>query len=327
MFKQAFKRLFLILFPISLFALALFLTRFDSNSTSSSFQNSHLTASCPFYLGLSFFPIREKQAVPNLSSWRDNLLAERDFIKKIQDLKRHNKALSFKNVIFVFPVALTREEEWIISQKTFFIFPTGERKEISHLSYSEIQDFYKHSKASIRLLKLNPYEQSSLRAKAVPLKLKKVFSHLPKSASFLLLLKGSHREKIIRNLKKSLANKKTETIYLSSSNEKLLKDLLTLDSDWLILHSFKTLLRRELLSMWSHSFKTLPGEGLIIPPAFAPFFQNLATRQQKLLFFEKDPPYNLQDQALIQQAQGLISSRPHLALRSIRNKRTCFIKN
>ena len=321
MFKQALKRMFLILFPIGLFTLALFLTHFHPTPSFTTKKTSDFTDLCPFYLGLSFFPIREKQPGP-LSFQKPGFLDKKDFIRKFQDFKKHVKNLSPNNIIFVFPLVLTKEEEWIVSQKTFFLSPSGERKEISHLSYFEIQNFYSDFKAATS-------KPNRLQNKVTPLKLETLFLYLPKPSHFLFFLKGSNEEKIIKNITKSLANKNTGAIYLSSSNEKLLNDLLTLDSDWLILRSFKTLLRREWLSVWPYSFKGWPGEGLIIPSSLALFVQNLSInkQKQKLFFLAKDPPYSLQDQDLIQRYQGLISSQPHLALRNIGDKKTCLIKH
>ena len=332
MMDRALKRLFLIFFPLSLLLVSLFLTNkhqprdkmhphfFKKAGQGSAF----LESKCFFYLGLSFFPIEEKKqnffkGKQDFQAplWASYLLSDQDFVQTLQTLKEDFKKekWTLKKILFVFPLALTKDDVWIISKKTFFILPTGERKELSHLTYLEIKTLH---------------ESLSGNKAYVPLKLEKVFSYLPNEAHFLFYLEGSHREKIIRNLDKNLKEKTKGEIYLSSSNEKLLKEIISLGGDWSILHSFKTLVRFQIMSLFTfNSFKNMPGRGLIVPSIFPLSFQIISflQDQKKLLFFEKDPPYNSDSQVLIQKAQALISSQPKSALSIIKSKKPCFIKN
>ncbi|MCZ0931920.1 MAG: hypothetical protein OXJ52_02055 [Oligoflexia bacterium] len=348
MFHQALKRLFLILFPVILFLTALYLSHIRPPKQSSVSQQI-LKKNCPFYLGVSFFSKKTDFQKNKLTTY---LLPESAFTKKTQDLKLYfqKENVSLEQILFVFPLTLTKEEEWTVSQKTLFILPTGERKQISHLTYSEINNLHKS---------LNPNYKA--------LKLSLISSFLPKKSNFLFYLLGSNRQKIIKNLDK-IQNKIQGNLYLSSSNEKLLKDLLlyrscanldefsedsrwrredclaeisnrsglsqtnlnlSLKANFKILHSFKTFIRLEMLSVFPQSFKQIEGQGIVIPNSFPPAREMLDSLKQenKLLFFEKDPPYTKQDKYWIENSQALISSQTKLAISSIKDKKACLIKN
>ena len=380
MFQQALKRLFLVLFPVILFVTALYLSHIHPPKQDSAPQQ-HTANNCPFYLGISFFSQKEIFQPNKLTTYTLN---ESDFIKKTQNLNSifQKENLSLKQIFFSLPLTLTKEEEWIISQKTFFILPTGERKQISHLTYSEINDFHNF---------LYPTDLNSTNQDYKTLKLDKVLSLLPKKSNFLFYLIGSDRKKIIKNLNK-IQNKIQGDLYLSSYNEKLLKDLLLyqscsnsnslskdlhkqqktkpdfalknqdlfvpedyqrqkkeecsaealnrtslsveklnqpLKTNIKILHSFKAFIRLEMLSVLPQSFKNIRGQGIIIPNSFSPSpeISSFLKQKNKLLFFEKEPPYTKQDKHWIQSSQALISSQVKLAISSIKDKKTCLIKD
>ena len=346
-FHQALKRLSLVLFPVILFVTALYLSHIRQPKQSSSSQQL-LNKNCPFYLGVSFFSQKTEFQKNKLTSY---ILPESAFIKKTQDLKLYfqKENIVLEQIFFVFPLTLTKEEEWIASQKTLFILVTRERKQISHLTYSEINNFHKI---------LNPNYKA--------LKLDMILSSLPKNSNFLFYLLGSDRKKIIKNLDK-IQNKIQGSLYLSSSNEKLLKDLLLYQSclslgassedsrfreqDCLaeisnkigilqtnlnqplktnikILHSFKALIRLKMLSVLPQSFKQIQGKGIIVPNS-VPLSQEMLhflKQENKLLFFDKDPPYTTQDKYWIKNSQALISSQVKLAISSIKDKKTCLFK-
>ena len=317
MFQQAVKRLFLILFPITLFLIALSLSHFRPPVKTNSKLKEEPVKDCPFYFGLSFFSGKRDFQKNKLIT---HTLNEQNFIKKIQALKPYFQAenISYEKIFFVFPISLTKEEEWIVSQKTNFILPTGERKEISQLSHSEISRLHKQWDKDYRVLTLNF-----------------IFSYLPKNSNFLFLLIGSDRNKIIKNLEE-IQNKTKGMLYLSSSNEKLLKELLLSktnsssgQTNIKILHSFKSLIRLGMLSLFPQSFKPLLGDGVIAPEALTPSTEmlNFLRQKKKLLFLEKEPPYTLEDRQKIKNSQALISSQAQLAISSIKGKKTCLIKN
>ena len=443
MFQQALKRLFLILFPVTLFLTALCLSHIYPQKQGPAGQQ-HTANNCPFYLGVSFFSQKEIFHPNQLTTYTLN---ESDFIKKTQNLNSifQKENLSLKQIFFSLPLTLTKEEEWIVSQKTFFILPTGERKQISHLTYSEINQFHRlpyqsdlsppfsvkdsrfrgndkketrsnRQSKNLKQQKNRPNKQTDnlkqqknrpnkqtdnlKQQKNRPnrqtdnlkqqgnnankkernlnnknanqdykaLKLDKILSSLPKKSNFLFYLMGSDRKKIIKNLNK-IQEKAEGDLYLSSSNEKLLKDLLlyrscsnftdlsttfqrqkkeeclaevsgriglpaenlssALKANIKILHSFKTLIRLEILSILPQSFKHIQGEGLITPNSLPLDQERLARLKQenKLLFFEKEPPYTTQDKYRIENSQALISSQAQLAISSIKDKKACLIKN
>ena len=312
--KLAFKRLFLIMLPLALLWIALFLSYTyppeKISRPAPPLKNAGFWDSkCPFYLGISFFPLREKKqdfkkSLKRFSSapW----LSEKKFLQTLKKLKADLKKLPSKCQLFALPLALTKEEEWIVSKKAFFISLSGERTELSHITYESIK-------------KLSPNS---------PLKLEKAFSLLPKS-HFLFYLQGSNQKKIIKNLKK-WQNKTTGYLYVSSLNEELLSHISAMGGKWRALHSFKTLLRFHIMSPFRlNSFQSLTGDGIYIPSVLSPSAQMLSflKKKNKLVFFEKDPPYDLASQNLIGQAQALISSQPKLALKMAKIKKPCLIEN
>ncbi len=326
--RQALRRLFLILFPISLFLLALFFIDQESQrrnkiqpfTPKTEFGKfSFLSSDCPFYLGVSFFPIEDKKQKLSISQksfqiplLKDYFLSEKQFKKKLKTFKIifREENLSLKNTLFVFPLVLTKDNEWLIGREAFFILPTGERKELSHINYSEAGGLYK----------------SFTRENDQLLKLSDVFSYLPDS-NFLFHLKGSNREKIIKNIK-NFKDKTKGEIYLSSFNERLLEEVIALDSNWNVLHSFKKLMRFQIMNaFYLADFQNLFGRGFVIPSSFPLSTKSLLFLQskRKLLFVEKDPPYGSVGQSFIQNVQALISSQPKQALSIVKAKKPCLV--
>ncbi|MBC6416032.1 MAG: hypothetical protein GDA46_06570 [Bdellovibrionales bacterium] len=312
MFKQALKRLVLILIPVAFLFAVLILT-------SLSFQKEELTfkqKNCNPLLGVSFFPEKEKKT--DFSLGVSYFLTQSHFLKTLEKLQ----FLSQKDVFFVLPLVLNKEEDWMISQKTFFILPSGERKEISHVSYEQI----------LSLQKIDSKKKSQTTSDTTNLTLTHILSYLPEDSNFLFHLLGSDREKIIKKLKTTLTSLKGN-IYISSTNEKLLNELKTLSfsSSFKILYSFKTLIRMEMLSVFPYnSFKK---EGVIIPSSYSfTVLDQMKTlrKNKKLLFLEKDPPYTKQDLKKIEISHVLISSQIQSTLLylktkgKLKNKKNCL---
>lgn len=330
MFIPAVVRFLLIVFFTFLIFLCLFFSDvyFSGDSSPSDLPKKSqplpeiLSSSCPFYFGLSFFPVERKQSSSFKGKkpfanplWMDNFLSREQVVLVLEDVKKLflKEKLSLNRLLFVFPLALSKDEKWLISKKTFFILPTGERKELSHLSFSEI----------VQEAKNNAIAQENR-----PLSWQDVFPLLPSPASFLFYLEGSDREKMIRNIK-SLKESIKGTVYISSSNELFLREMSKEnEGEILILHSFRAFLRLQMLSLFRKSFGKLQGQGLIVPSAFSLFpygLKPLRDRNQ-ILFLEKDPPYHVH-QEIIENIQALISSHPERAWKFIRNKKPCFIEN
>ena len=413
MFQEASKRLFLVLFPIALILIALYLshTHLPKQDLISKKKEQNLNNKCPFYLGISFFSKKENFKAHQLTTYTLN---EREFIKKIQDLKLYFKKenIYLKKIFFALPLTLTKKEEWIISQKTFFILPKGERKQISNLKLSKINQFHnlphpsylsdsphhqipslnkedlqtgsenlRSQETSLNKIKIEGKKQKDKQHKKKKqlnkrlqnegykvLTLDSLLTSIPKKSNFLFYLVGSDRKKIITNLYK-IQNKIQGKLYISSDNEKLLKDLslyqsclnpkkvyknnlnqekeeclievsnrigipvkdlkLSNKNNIKILHSFKTLIRLELLSILPYSFKNIQGDGLIVPSQISlnQKILQFLDEKNKLLFFEQEPPYTKEDKYWIKNSQALISSQPKLAIRSIKDKKTCLIKD
>lgn len=300
MFEPGLKRLFLILFPLALVGLAFFLIDLKQGQYSVQDKQGSHTNNCDFLLGVSFFPHNKKNFHLKENPY---FLSKKKLIKQFEKVKGFNQ----EHIFFVLPLALTKEEEWIVSRDTFFILPSGERKEISHLTFSQMQEYYK----DFRLLKIG-----------------QAISYLPKKANFLFYLLDLDQNKVIKNMEKIMPLVQGD-LYFSSLDETLLKKLLALSfsRSFKILHSFKALTRVNLLPFMSS--QKLKGHGVIIPfpLPFSILNANYFTKKGKVLvFFEKDPPYTKGDMSKTQNLQALISSQPQLAISSMKHKKTCFIK-
>lgn len=215
----------------------------------------------------------------------------------------------------MFPLFLTKDQVWIVSNKKFLILSSGERVELSHWTYSQIKNLYASWKSG-------PGVSESEKS---PLTLEELFSDLP-NRNFLFSLGGSDHEKIIKSLETSFKGKTRGEMFLTSLEEKLLMAISS--SHWRILQSFKAFVRWQILSSFQlNPLMNFIGEGVIIPSSFSLSSKTLLKlkKQKKLIFLEKDPPYDSSDSLLIQRAQALISSEPELALSTIPGKKTCFI--
>ena len=314
MFEQALKRLFLIMLPLIFLGAAFVLT----STHPTNLQQPHSKPlkqeeqNCNLLLGLSFFSNQKK--TQSFSSGVSYLLTQDHLVKALEQ----TQSLSRRKIFFVLPLVLNKEEEWMISQKNFFILPTGERKQISHLNYSDIIKYQK----SFQIYQTNNTPESYAPA----LTFKQTLSYLPENSSFLFYLLGSHRQKVIKNLDKALSEI-TGDIYISSLNDKLLNELQTspFSSAFQILYSFKALIRMEMLSLFPYS--SFKGDGVIAPASFS--FTKLDrltffNKENKLLFLEKDPPYTNQDLKWIKKSQGLITSQIQPALNNLTNKKVCL---
>jgi len=240
-------------------------------------------------------------------------LTQSELLKSLQSVKD----LPQEKIFFVFPLVLNKEEEWIISEKVFFILPSKERKEISHFTYKEMIDF---SKTTFHSLKSQTLSLTKTEDSDFIMTLNTALSYIPKKSHFLFLLQGSNRQKIIKNLDKALLNKEGR-LYISSDNERLLDELYqhSFLIDFKILHSYKSLIRLEMMSLFSQSFyKNFKGDGVIVPDLFTGVsFETLVflKQQGKLIFFEKDPPYSKEDQKSLKKASAVISSSFQESLR------------
>ena len=160
------------------------------------------------------------------------------------------------------------------------------------------------------------------------LTLNTALSYMPKNSHFLFFLLGSDRQKIIKNLDKALLQTRG-AVYISSDNERLLDELYqhSFQSDFKILHSYKSLIRLEMISAVSHSFyERFKGDGLIVPDLFSPIsFDTLVflKQQRKLLFFEKDPPYKKEDKKWIENSAAVISSQIQETLSYLHQETKC----
>lgn len=291
--------------------------------------------------GTTFFSklkLKKPNALTPTSSYFSS--GESYFLSKEQLLKsvRSTAGLSRKQVFFVLPLVLNKEEEWIVSEKVFLRLAGGERKEISQLSYEEILNFQNsrfHSRSqsgrSNKQRDLYKQDKRVLKSDQSILSLETALSLLPKNSSVLFRLLGSDRPKIIKNLGKALSKIKG-AVYISSSNERLLNELsrLAFSYNFKILRSYKSLIRLEMLSVFpssAASYKSFKGGGVLIPSVFSMIdFEALALLEKKgkLLFFEKDPPYTYRDKIWLEKASALISSQIPETLQYLQEKTNCF---
>ena len=298
---KAFQRLFIILFPLILISLALFLINTGSKMQNLKPKSLKLNP-CNFNLALSFFPKSPPHSTSSPTQ-RSYLLSKKSFLNQI------SLAKPLKAFIFVLPVLLNQEENWIISKKVFFIATHGERKEISQLNQLEIQGFHK----DFQILSLD-----------------QVLEILDPKSRFLLQILGSDREKILKNLSK-ITSKIQGELFLSSTNEQLIGDMIKLQEKnpqaFKIIHSFKTLIRSQILSFLP--IKSFVADGVWVPGFVSDIefdqFSRLE-KENKKIFIEKEPPYSEEDLKKANSSYIFISSNPKLALSSVKNKKACFNK-
>ena len=362
MFEQAFKRLFVVLLPFFFIALAFFIISMESKKQMDLFTRSQ-SEECQLLLGVSPLSKKKpktensKKEITDLSrfSVSGSVLGESYFLTKEELLKslKSVENIPQEKTFFVWPLVLNKEEEWILSEKVFFILPTGERKEISHLTYEEV---VYSQKLDLQTKNSQKYELSSnkggqnqkkqsqkienkenqkntnktqiINSNQNVLTLNTALSYMPKNSHFLFFFLGSDRQKIIKNLDKALL-KARGTVYISSDNERLLDELYqySFQSDFKILHSYKSLIRLEMISAVAHSFyERFKGDGLIVPDLFSPISFNTLVflkQQRKLLFFEKDPPYKKEDKKWIENSSAVISSQIQETLSYLHQETKC----
>lgn len=329
MLNQALKRLFLILFLVLLGFNLFFIHSafYEKNYRQDSLQYKRIlknTLPCPLYMGLSFVPkkrsphdfLKSERAFKNRNR-ANTLIFEENFAQTLTNFKKtlQKEQLPLNRILFAFPLVLTKDNIWLVSEKTFLISPQGKRSELSHLTYSEIKEQIKNFSTKTQ----------------TPLKWNSLISYLPKNAKILIYLRGSNEKKIIKNLDGQIKRKNTKReIYISSSNEKLLLEILAEDMPFKILHSFKTLVRAEILLPFKNSLKHIPGQGVVIPSRFSLSLQSLKflKNKNKLLFLEKEAPYSTNLLVFMKNIYALISSDPHSMIQFMRsNKEVCFTKN
>lgn len=324
--SKALKRLFIILFPLSLLALAMFLQNLDQKPFSKPYALSKKPVKkptftkddfCPFYFGFSFFSIDKKAKQKDVNpaiTFQTKFLYKSHFLKKLQNIsqefQKHNTSL--KHALFVLPIVLTKNNQWIISKKSFFFLKNGERQEISYMSYLDIKkhlDFFTKSQ-NLKLISLS-----------------EVLDHLP-SENVLFYIEGSRRNKIIKHLQKLLKKIKIKKIYISSSNARLLQDILALKTPLKILHSFKHFIKFQIMKTFLlKSWVSIPGKGFLIPSVFSSFISDSDQfkKHNKLFFLQKDPPYDIFHKNLIKKTNAVISSKAKLDLNILKYKNSCFI--
>lgn len=377
MFEQAFKRLFIVLLPFFFIALAFFIISMESKKQMDLFTRVQ-PEECRLLLGVSPFSKKKtktensKKEITDLSrfSVSSSSLGESYFLTK-EELLKSLKAVENipqEKTFFVWPLVLNKEGEWIISEKVFFMLPSGERKEISHLTYEEIlysqkldlqtkkaqkhelssnkeiqnqerqnkesQNQKRQNKEKLNLKRENKESQKNtaktqvISSDQAVLTLNTALSYMPKNSHFLFFLLGSDRQRIIKHLDKALL-KARGAVYISSDNERLLDELYqySFQSDFKILHSYKSLIRLEMISALSHSFyERFKGDGLIVPDLFSPISFDTVVflkQQRKLLFFEKDPPYKKEDKRWIESSSAVISSQIQETLSYLHQETKC----
>jgi len=347
MFEQALKRLFLIFLPLFFITLAYFLVNKESQkNTVSLIKNTQINQNknCDILFGVYPFPKKKsiklqeatentnfknkksKQQSENLKTGEFHFLTKSSLLKSIESMK----SLPSGKTFFVWPLALNKEEEWIISEKIFFFLPSTERKEISHHTYKEMIDFKKEAQSTqtqstqAQNLSLQQTSQQknkpSIKAEDLIMTLENALSYTPKESDFLFILLGSDRQKIIKNLDKALLKTHLTDkgrLYVSSDNERLLEELYQypFQKEFKILHSYKSLIRFEMLQTLSPNiaYEKFKGDGVIVPDLFSGIsFQTLSflKNRGKLIVFQKEPPYLKENQKTLQKASALISSSP-----------------
>ena len=281
--SQAFKRLALILLPVSFFVLALVLSHsFKEETSRGSF--------CPSFLSFSFFSF-ENDFPFHQGEFSHTLLFKSEFLKKKSKVLKSFQGIRKDKRLFVFPLFLTKDARLIVSQKKFVILPSGERKEISHFNFDELKEQVK-----------------SLLGKKELLSLKDVLKTFSEG-NLLFFLEDRNPEKLLKRLKE-LKIKTKLPVFFASSQSLLLNEIKKINPEFKILHTFKQIIRLQLLSLFRPlTRKKLEMDGVVLPSNFqaSKDLTRFLEEEDQFIFQEKNPPYLEEDKKI--KKYGIISSK------------------
>ena len=306
--KHAFLRLFLVFFPLLPLYLALVLS--ENSQKPSEKKEAALETQCPPFIGVS--PLFKEQ---NLSKKRGASLShypfisETDFFKQISKMQSHFKQnnISLDYLFITLPLYLTKDNHWIVSNRSFIISQNLERKEVSHIDHKNLwQSFFDTYKSN-------------------PLTLNKILKKYPKT-SLLLKMEGLDDKKILKQL--DFLTNHGGLIYLLSSNEDLLKEISHKYPKILFLHSFKKLIRFKLLNILRiQSFVNFPGDGVLAPSSLSPSHKTISyIKNLNKLFLLEEENLNKIPKILSKSINGLVSSNFQSSKEFIEHKNSCFLK-
>lgn len=153
-----------------------------------------------------------------------------------------SKFLREENLGFALPLFLTKDKKWLVSYKSFLFTPQG-RAEIAHLSLKDIQELFGR-----------------------PLLLTEVLERFPKKTLFLII-NTRNPERAFKNLKFIYARKNT---LINSENEELILALSRETTVLSLVHSFRNLVRFQLMNLLGLSgVLPLSAQGILVPSYFA----------------------------------------------------------
>jgi len=95
----------------------------------------------PSFLKNSFL---KKQALNHPQKMYYPLIAKKDFFKQISlwQMNLKKQGIASHHLLIVLPLYLTKDNSWMISQKSFIFSKNHERIEISHISLKDLQESY-----------------------------------------------------------------------------------------------------------------------------------------------------------------------------------------
>ncbi len=311
--RNAILRLFLISFPLLPLFFALILSK-NSLKKNSEEVVAPFKAQCPPLIGVSPFFFKQNPHEKKPINQPQNLthypfISETNFFKQVSLMKNHFKQnkIPSNHLLITLPLYLTKDNHWLISNKSFIISQNLERKELSHLNYKNLQQSF------FNIHKSNP------------LTLNKILRKYPRT-SLLIKLKGQNDEKILKQL--NFLTSHQGLIYLLSLNEDLLKQISENYPKVLLLHSFKKLIRFQFLNILQiKSFVNFPGDGILIPSSL-PLSNNVISHIKKLkkILILEDENFNGISKTLATSINGLVSSSFQSSLEFIKYKKSCFLK-
>ncbi len=314
--NNAFLRLFLIFFPFLPFLIAILLSKnsLKTNQHPNLKTKSFFETQCPPLIGVSPLFLEKTSLKRKPINFAQNhsyphLISEKDFFKQISSMKTHLKQnnIPSHHLLITLPLYLTKDNHWLISKKSFIFSQNLERIEISHLNYKELQQSF-----------MDVY-------KLKPLSLNAILRKYPKT-KLLLKLEGKNNKKIQEQLNLLITHQ--NSIYLTSPHEKLLKQISQSHPKILLLHSFKKIIRFQILNtLQIKSFMNFPGDGILIPLSLSPSKKIIShiKNLKKLLILEENISSEI-PKSLAKSINGLVSSNFQTSLAFIEHKKPCFLK-
>ena len=239
-------------------------------------------------------------------------------------------------LLFYLPLHFTKDNRWLVSTSPFPSQQQTLQNQSSRQTLTTDQAPQSQQAPSFPQSPENPHpykktprlifkEIQKQLSPHPPLTLKDLLDRFPNRKWFLHLMTAPPRDSL-KNLKSFF--EKSSALYITSHNEKLLKQLL--EEEMPVIYDFKSLLRFQLLGIFLlEKLFSFPGQGLIIPSTL-PLSLKTAKKLKysgQWLFLKKETHITSFPEQRLRQVKGLITREGKEALKWIQDKNPCLQEN